>query len=306
MFRRWLPLLAALALLSCHAPAPVAKHDADPALWIVRDADTTVYLFGTVHALKPGLGWFDEAVKAAFDRSDSLELEVVLPPQAEMEALVREMGANVTRLSDQLPPATAARLHEALTRMGQSPDALDGSEPWLAAIQLENMPARATGYDAEDGVEAVLSRAAKGAGKPVAGLESAREQLGYFDRLSPAAQQALLETTIDDLPQAQPTLDAIVAAWSKGDVPAIGKLLNAELTRSPELEQALLIDRNRHWADWIANRMKAPGTVFVAVGAGHLAGPHALQGELRRRGLKVYRLNYNQIPFPRRDGSKRA
>lgn len=290
--RRLLPVLAPLALAACHTQPPAPKQDADPALWVVRDADTTIYLFGTVHALRPGLGWFDEGVKAAFDKSDSLELEVVLPPQAEMEALVREMGANTTRLSDQLPPEAAARLHDALTRMGQSPDALDGSEPWLAAIQLENMPVHATGYDAENGAEAVLSRAAKAAGKPVAGFETAREQLGYFDHLSPAAQQALLDTTIADLPKAQETLDAIVAAWSKGDVPAIGELLNAELARSPELEQALLIQRNRHWADWIATRMKAPGTVFVAVGAGHLAGGHALQGELRRRGIKVYRVQY--------------
>jgi hypothetical protein len=291
--RKLLLLLAPLALAACHpAPPPAPKQDADPALWVVRDADTTIYLFGTVHALKPGLGWFDEAVKAAFDRSDSLELEVVLPPQAEMEALVREMGASDAPLSGTLPPETAAKLHDALARMGEAPDALDGSEPWLAAIQLENMPAHATGYDARDGAEAVLTNAAKAAGKPVTGFETAREQLGYFDHLSRAAQQALLITTIDDLPRTQATLDAIVAAWSKGDVPAIGGLLNAELARSPELEQALLIQRNRHWADWIANRMKTPGTVFVAVGAGHLAGTHALQGELRRRGLKVYRINY--------------
>jgi uncharacterized protein len=290
--RRFL-LLAPLALAACHAaPPPAPKQDADPALWVVRDADTTIYLFGTVHQLKPGLGWFDEAVKAAFDRSDSLELETVLPPQPEMEALVRELGASSAPLSSQLPPATAAKLHEALERLGKSPDALDGSEPWLAAIQLENMPVQTAGYNSEDGAEAVLAGAAKAAGKPVAGLETAREQLGFFDRLSPAAQQALLNATIDDLPKSQAMLDAVVAAWSKGDVDAIARLLNAELARSPELEQALLIGRNGHWADWIASRMKQPGTVFVAVGAGHLAGPHALQGELARRGLKVVRVTY--------------
>lgn len=292
MFRRWLPLLAPLALLSCHASAPVAKHDADPALWVVRDADTTIYLFGTVHQLKPGLGWFDDEVKAAFDRSGSLELETVLPPQPEMEALIREMGANARPLSDQLPPATAARLHEALARMGKAPDALDGSQPWLAAVQLANMPAQASGYASEDGAEAVLTGAAKAAGKPVAGLETMREGLGAFGHLSPAAQQELLNQTIEGLPKAQALLDHVIAAWSAGDVDSIGKLMNDDLARSPELEQALLIQRNRHWADWIANRMKTPGTVFVAVGAGHLAGPHALQGELRRRGLRVMRLRY--------------
>lgn len=292
MLKRWLSFPALLALAACHTQPPAPKQDADPALWVVKDADTTIYLFGTVHALKPGLGWFDEEVKAAFDRSDSLELEVVLPPQAEMETLVRTLGANPAPLSDQLPPETAAKLHDALTRMGQSPDALDGSEPWLAAIQLENMPVRDTGYDTANGAETVLSAAAKTAGKPVAGLETAPQQLGYFDHLSPAAQLALLNKTIDDLPKAQQTLDAIVAAWSKGDEPGIEKLLNTELMRSPELAQALLIQRNRNWTDWIANRMKKPGTVFVAVGAGHLAGAQGLPQMLVRRGFRVMRVHY--------------
>lgn len=288
MSRRWLPLLAPLALLSCHAPAP--RQDADPALWMVRDADTTIYLFGTVHQLRPGMGWFDEAVKDAFDRSDSLELEVVMPPQADVQALLQELGANDGPLSAQLPPATALELHDALTRMGRQPDALDASKPWLAAIQLQNMPIQATGYAPEDGAEAVLSAAAKAAGKPVAGLETAREQFGYFDRLSPAAQQDLLAETIDDLPRAGDKLDAIVAAWARGDAGAIGKLLNADLLRSPELAEALLVQRNRRWARWIAARMKQPGTVFVAVGAGHLAG--GLQSDLRRLGMTVYRIRY--------------
>src|SRR3546814_6998837 len=72
------------------AAAPVAVTDADPALWVVKDEDTTIYLFGTVHVLKPGLGWFDEAVKTAFDASDQLMLELVMPEdQAEVAKVMR-------------------------------------------------------------------------------------------------------------------------------------------------------------------------------------------------------------------------
>ena len=48
-----------LALPACakQPPAKVDPNDADPALWVVRDQDTTVYLFGTIHVLKPGLSW---------------------------------------------------------------------------------------------------------------------------------------------------------------------------------------------------------------------------------------------------------
>jgi uncharacterized protein YbaP (TraB family) len=286
-------LLALLALASCGAPAPKAVADADPALWVLKDADTTIYLFGTVHALKPGLSWFDEAVKDAFDKSDTVVLELVLPPDAELQALIQELGVSKDkRLSEQLTPSEATRLRETLRGAGLSPDAFEGLEPWLAAVQLANLPARTAGYETEDGAEAVLTRAAKAAGKPVLGLETAREQFGYFDRLSMPAQRWLVSTTMSGLPKATETLDSIVTSWSKGDEAAIATLLNADLKDSAELADALLVTRNRHWADWIAERMKQPGTVFIAVGAGHLAGDRSVQVELGRRGMTVTRISY--------------
>ncbi|MEI9928714.1 MAG: TraB/GumN family protein [Sphingomonas sp.] len=284
------PLLALLALAACH-PAPKAAPAAHPALWVVRDADTTIYLFGTVHTLKPDLSWFDGGLRKAFDASGQLVLELVLPPEAGMQALVTELGTQTgAPLSARLPADRAARLHAALTSLGQSPTALDRDEPWLAALTLSVLPLQRLGYDSEDGAEAVLTKAAVAAGKPVLGLETARVQLGYFDRLSPPAQAALLDEAIDDLPKARQTMEATVAAWSKGDTAALAHLVNDDLKRSPEIADALLVQRNRRWADWIAARMRAPGTVFVAVGAGHLAGPQAVQAELAKRGLKAERV----------------
>ena len=57
------------------AAAPAASlPDADPALWVVRDADTTIYLFGTFHLLD-GRPWFNDEVRTAFDASDELVIE---------------------------------------------------------------------------------------------------------------------------------------------------------------------------------------------------------------------------------------
>lgn len=286
-------LLALLALVSCGTPAPKAVVDADPALWVLKDADTTIYLFGTVHALKPGLSWFDEAVKDAFDKSDTVVLELVLPPDAELQALIRELGVSQDKpLSQQISDTDTVRLHEILRRAGLPEASMEGLEPWLAAVQLANLPARTAGYETEDGAEAVLTAAARAAGKPVLGLETAREQFGYFDRLSLNAQRRLLGRTMNDMGKATDTLDTIVASWSKGDVDAIGTLLNTDFAQSQELTDALLVTRNRLWADWIAERMKQPGTVFVAVGAGHLAGDRSVQVELARRGLQVARISY--------------
>ena len=288
-----LPALLALLLAGC-GPTPPADTTADPALWVVKDADTTIYLFGTVHVLKPGLSWFDGGVKTAFDASDTLVLELVMPPDAEMQKIVADLGTHAPGkpLPDELPPVEAAKMRAALPEYGLSPDALDNSDPWLAATMLSVLPLRQLGYDDKQGAELILTNAAKAAGKKIEGLETARQQLGYFDTLPLPAQRKLLIETIDELPQAGAKIDQAVAAWRKGDADALAKLVNGDTTASPEVTQALLINRNHNWADWISKRMQRPGTVFVAVGAGHLAGSTSLQVELAKRGLTVERVHY--------------
>lgn len=285
--------ILALALAGCTSSAPTPTQDADPALWVVRDADTTIYLFGTVHMLKPGLSWFDEAVRKAFDESQELVLEVVMPPGAEMNAIVAELGTTAgPTLPGQLAPEDAAKLRAALPEFGMDAHALDHSEPWLAATLLASLPLQKLGYDQKDGAEAVLTAAARASGKSVTGLETVRQQLGYFDALPLPAQRALLRETLRGLADAGKSIDKAVAAWSAGDPDALAALMNEDMAKSPDLADALLYKRNRIWADWIARRMERPGTVFVAVGAGHLAGKGDVQGELARRGLSVQRIDY--------------
>jgi uncharacterized protein len=281
-------LLAALLLLGSCGSAP---REAKPALWAVRDGDTTIYLFGTVHMLRPELRWFDGPVRTAFDASDTLVLELVMPPQAETQALLDRLGRtpgdpNVAAL----PAAEHARLEGVLRQSGLAPQALDRDEPWLAALTLSLLPLQKLGFDDVNGAEQVLQTAARKAGKQVQGLETAEEQFGYFDQLSAAAQSRLLADTLDGLPKTGATIEAAIDAWSKGDADALARLLNADLAANPELRDTLLLHRNRAWADWIRGRMQTPGTVFVAVGAGHLAGGESVLAMLAKTGLKVERL----------------
>ena len=238
--------------------------------------------------------WFDGGVKSAFDKSGELVLELVPPPDAEMQALIDELGTarGGPPLTDQLNDHERAQLRDALAKLGQPANALDTKEPWLAAVLLSVLPVRQAGYDTSLGAEAVLTSAAEIAHKRVTGLETARQQFGYFDTLSPVAQHALLDQALDNVSRAGATLDTMVAYWGRGDAPALAQQVNGDLARSNELRDALLLRRNRNWANWIAGRMRAPGTVFVAVGAGHLAGTGSVQADLTRRGFKVERLAY--------------
>jgi uncharacterized protein YbaP (TraB family) len=153
-------------------------------------------------------------------------------------------------------------------------------------VRLSVLPLQRLGYTDEAGPETVLGAA----GKPHLGLETAADQFGAFDRLSEPAQRRFLANVVAAVPDAGRDMDATIAAWSRGDVATLARVADGELSGSPELEAALIHDRNARWADWIAYRMRQPGTVFVAVGAGHLAGSDSLQAALAARGLRVERI----------------
>lgn len=280
------------------APAPaaaVATVDADPALWVVKDDDTTIYLFGTVHVLKPGLGWFDEAVKDAFDKSDQLMLELVMPEdQAAVAKTMMPLAMDTTgkTIPSRLTAEDLKAYQAAMTGVGLPANAFDSFEPWFPAMTLSVLPLTKLGYDPEQGAEKLLTSAAKAGGKPIAGLETLEEQLGFFDTLPEESQVAFLNAVVKDIDKLGPTLDKLVAQWAKGDAVALADTLNESMEATPELTKTLLWDRNARWADTLKTRMAQPGTVFVAVGAGHLAGKHSVQDYLKDHGLTATRIDY--------------
>jgi len=292
-------LIAPLALLltapACAQTAPATVvREAAPALWVVKDADTTIYMFGTIHVLKPGINWFDKGVKTAFDSSNQVVLEMVLPDAATMQAIVKEKGYahDGVALSERLSGEKRAAYAKAMAGLGLPATAFDKLEPWFAAVNLELLPLQTRGYDVSNGPEQIITKAAAAGGKPVTGLETAEQQLGFFDGLSMPAQLAFLSATVDEMPTIDKQIETMVGQWASGDSDALAKTLNDDVAASPELEKALLIDRNKRWADWIDARMKQPGVVFMAVGAGHLSGKNSVLVMLKSHHLKVERVKY--------------
>ena len=82
----------------------------------------------------------------------------------------------------------------------------------------------------------------------------------------------------------------MLAAWSHGVLAGFARSFVVETQLSPELRRILMAQRNARWADWIKARMDKPGTVFIAVGAGHLAGRDSVESMLEAKGLKVKRV----------------
>jgi uncharacterized protein len=286
---------SAPAQQSLPTPQPQAQRavaaEARPALWKIADDDTTIYLFGTIHALPSHIEWFDGALATAFEGSHELVTEIVEPPADEMQQVVlgTAMLPPGQSLRAMLSDSDRAAFEAGLKSLGLPVDGLDRFEPWYAAVTLSTIPLLRDGYTAEQGVETRIGTRAKALGRPHSALETPRYQLSLFDALPLDAQKRYLRDVIDSLPTLKAELDQIVVACSRGEVEKVAELMNSE-AEDPALVEALLINRNRAWAQWIRGRLDKPGKVFVAVGAGHLAGLGSVQDQLDRLGITAARV----------------
>jgi uncharacterized protein YbaP (TraB family) len=291
--KRLIATATALSLGLCGAAAraetPPPGAVPGPALWQVADEDTTIYLFGTVHALPQGKPWFDGRIERAFAAADELVTEVDISDQSASTQAMQQAGllGEGESLRALMTEADRKEFEGALVSLGLPVAALDRMEPWLATLTLSLLPLLQQGYQAESGVEAALT--ARAGERPRGALETVGQQIELFDGMSMEAQLKLLDKTVEAMPKAKTSLDAMVAEWIEGDAEALAALLNSELD-DPVLYERLLTQRNANWAGWIEQRLQQPGTVFVAVGAGHLAGTGSVQDQLAARGLKVERI----------------
>ena len=289
-----LVLQPAPAFAAAATAAPAQATGAGPALWVVRDEDSTLYLFGTVHVLRPSTLWRWATVENAFDSADRLVLEISNPDdQAAMVPLIQQHGMSPDRpLSELLTAEERAKLDAAAQTMGASGAALDPMRPWLAALTLSVAPLVKAGYDPQSGVELVLKARAAAAGKEVAGFETIDEQVRILAGFPEAAQLAFLRSTLEDFENATTELDRMVEAWANGDVRAIDRMGVQPMRRENRaVYDALLVRRNTNWANQIETMLEGSGTVFIAVGAAHLAGGDSVQSILGRRGVEVERIN---------------
>lgn len=263
--RSWLGAAALLAITPAASAATDSRqaahdpqHCARPALWVVSDHDTTIYLFGTIHTHDGKAHWFDHAVRRAFEASDSLVLETIVP------AALPKAGA---------PPVNSG----------------------LAKARETVRTARSLGMRVDLGADQVLHRAATATGKPVIGLESFERQLDMYRSLPsparPATPAAIPAGVVTPDPQVAPFLRSMVDSWNRGDARPIEAVVGAVRLQSPEAYRLLFSDRNAAWAGWIADRLDQPGTVFMAVGTGHLVGADSVQAKLAGAGIRSARVN---------------
>lgn len=306
VFSRFTPLITTVAL-ACSAPAVNGNAaytessiiHAKPALWVLSDSDTTIYMFGTVHMLTPEVQWFEGNMKKAFDRSDTLVVEVARDDPEKLNVIAAKLALNsdAYTITQVLTPRQRDRYLAALKTYNLPAQAMDRLDPWYVSITLSVIPLMQLGYKQDLGVDKVLETAATDMGKTIIGMETAEEQLGFFEDLPRPVQIKYLNSTVKELPKVRSEFARLIQDWSAGKPDALARQMNKSLEETPELARPLLLDRNARWVEWIVKRMEQPGVVFMAVGAGHLAGKGSVIDLLGAKHLSVRRVRPGDLPL---------
>ena len=301
-----LTFLAGLALLAA-APAAAAGKDSlakgaalqpdpRPALWLLADEDTKIYMLGTIHVLPPGFRWRSAAVDKAVGEAAELVVETYEPPGTErgIAASAGYFADKPQPILERVPKRKRAPLRAAIQASGLPLPVLDRMHSWAAAMTI-GIAQMLGEYGVEapseaPGVEDVLEADFRGAGKPISSVEDGEAVFAAMSALPEAVQTQLLIDAIEPMPAgaAADPAPAGELEWVAGNDKAMS--LDDD-SFPPALFDVLVRRRNAAWSEWLEERLKKPGTLLFAVGAGHLAGRESVQAMLARRGLRVKRVD---------------
>ena len=278
------------------APAPAPR----PAIWLLSRGDTKIYLFGTIHILPPDLVWRSAALDRVIEEADELVLEIGADEadNPDPETLSTMLLGKTAPLEWRVSPDRRAALRAMIADSGIPPGSLDEFQTWAATMtisvaQLIGGPEYGDDLDEAmsrmSGAEDVLTVVFRERGKPISGVETVADQMGFFAGMSFTAQRQMLEEMVDAHASGESApFDPNEGGWVSGDVDSIAEEMRA---MNPDLYEALLTRRNAAWTDWLIDRLERPGTVLFAVGAGHLAGEDSVQTMLEARGFAVTRID---------------
>jgi uncharacterized protein len=287
-------ILAGLATLGLWIGAAEAKQSlpttATPAMWTMKDKGADLAILGSIHLLPPDLKWRTPAIESALKKAEIVVFEAPVDAgMGESTAVMNNLGTikEGKTLKDLLPPSLWARLEDVAWKVKFPAMNLQNFEPWMAAVTLEVMHYIDKGFSIWSGVDVLLEADAERAGKKLAYLETVEEQLGFLARLPRRIGIKMLEQTITTIETKPDLVNDLVGAWAKGDPAALWAVASDSMDSIPEVEEALLVRRNRNWIPKIEAMAKTGKPHLIVVGAAHLAGPDSVIKMLRDKGWKI-------------------
>ena len=288
---RRLLVVCLLALPGLSAPQDLGHPIS---MWQIEGNSNRIYLLGSVHVLRQQDHPIPTALENAYEDAEILIMEVDLDDldPIEMAGIVNELG--VIKDGGTLREIMGPSLYDEAADYAAQLDIpflmLAQTEPWLAAITIEQMMLLRIGFSPEYGIEFYFSAKAGEDHKEILGLETLREQLELLDKLSLPVQRSLLIQTLRESLNIEENLDLLIDAWRYGDIGFLEENLLVEMQRYPELYRTLVVDRNEAWVERIRNLIGEKDDYLIIVGTLHLVGDDGVPALLSEIGITTDQL----------------
>ena len=300
MKKRIIALLLCVAMLfSGCVKAP--ENPVTPPFYKITDSNSggAAYLLGTMHVGVQNTV-YPQTMYDALSQSDALVVEVDLialdnDKKRLSEAMkllecseksTKEMlGADYERTRDFFK---GKRLYNAV---------FERYIPAVWSSTLTTKLAKECGYSPDYGTDRALLSYAMKHSLEIRELETVEEQYAVNANESEALQVYALVSSVDTAweTQKQQTCD-LYESWSRGDLAALEQMIHedeppAELAADYEdFYFAMYENRQRKMAEYISEALKDGETIFVAVGALHLAAAPDILELLEAEGYKIEKL----------------
>lgn len=292
--RRIAPLLLLL-----FAGTAAAEEVHPVTMWRMDGAENRIYLLGSIHLLRPGDHPLPGIIDEAYGDADTLVMEMDVDDVDPVEAqrLLSQLGLiqDDRKLRDLMGAESYARAETFAQDVDIPLSMLATSEPWLAAIMVEQLMLERIGFEQQYGIENHLAAKAERDGKEVLGLETVRQQLEFLDGMSLDAQRALLLQSLEESTEIERIMDELVRAWRYGDIGFLKDQMLGEMREYPELYQAIVVNRNRRWVERIEAFARDADDYLIVVGALHLIGDDGLPALLEDSGHELTQMRQPQV-----------
>jgi uncharacterized protein len=285
-----------LAVLLVLLPVGVLAQRAapSPALWRIRDGDSTVYIFGSLHILPQSFQWRAPEIDDAIAATDIFMFEVPVDDEStarQKDFIVKNgllpRGASLRKVLNRIEYETYSRI---LLGAGLKPEHFTRYRPWLAAVVVGLAYVHRRDLTTLSGVDDEIIEYAQTEGRELRYLETVEEQMKLLVMGDDLDQIRALKRQLVSLPKAALHTDDLVQTWAQGDMDRFTTLIEQDFAGHVEAQDLLISNRNRAWMPSIGELLQSGKTAMVTVGAAHIGGPKGLIALLCAAGHHVERV----------------
>lgn len=263
---------------------PLFGHAADKGLFwkAVSPTGITSYLFGTMHTDDNRVTEFSPQVMDALNSVNTFMMEV--SPGQDPKLLMLKEGNIATLMTNEEFEQVRELADFHVMHLGAAMQ----MKPWLLAV-IFDLPKPQTPF-AQDNLLMTKSEELL---KDVVGIETAQEHFGVMDDFTLDEQMIMLRAVLKRTQeQKERDYERLVSAYLQGDAENIAQL-DEKITGGmlpdtlwQKMRKKLLDDRNIVMAERTLAKAQQQ-SVFVAVGAAHLAGKTGLIAAYKHAGFKL-------------------